>query len=416
MIRSVIIVLVTLFGFTAMAQQRTSSPYSYFGLGQQTFKGTIENRSMGSIRTYVDSIHVNLRNPAAYGQLRLTTYSVGMVHTENWSTDGVNNDTYDNTNVEYVSVGIPVSKKTAFGFGLVPFQSVGYNLGSLDSDLYTNFSGRGGLNRAYFSIGTQLVEGLSLGAEIRYSFGEEENSSSVVRSDVQYGTNERNETDFSGASWNFGAHYRKLFNNGKEVQISATYSPESNLGAVNNRTVTRIQLLPGPTERPIEIRELGESSDKLRLPSELSVGLGYGEQLKWFVGGEYILRGSIATTMRSQTPTNVSFKDATSYRLGGYYIPDYNSVTSYWKRVTYRAGLRYEDLGMELNGENITEFGISFGMSLRVGQTSAFSNATIGFEYGQRGSTNNGLVKEDFASISIGLSLNDRWFQKRKFK
>lgn len=67
-----------------MAQQRTSSPYSFFGLGQQTFKGTIENRSMGGIRTYSDSIHVNLRNPASYGNLRLTTYTVGAVHTETW--------------------------------------------------------------------------------------------------------------------------------------------------------------------------------------------------------------------------------------------------------------------------------------------------------------------------------------------
>lgn len=103
-------------------------------------------------------------------------------------------------------------------------------------------------------------------------------------------------------------------------------------------------------------------------------------------------------------------------RLGGYYIPNYNSITSYWHRATYRAGIRYEETGLSLNGNDINEFGISFGMSIPVGQTSAFSNATIGFEYGQRGTTNNGLIKEDFFSLSLGLSLNDKWFQKLKYR
>jgi hypothetical protein len=28
--------------------------------------------------------------------------------------------------------------------------------------------------------------------------------------------------------------------------------------------------------------------------------------------------------------------------LGGYFIPNYNSFTSYAKRIVYRAGLKYE--------------------------------------------------------------------------
>ncbi|PQJ31905.1 hypothetical protein BST92_08180 [Nonlabens arenilitoris] len=415
MIRSILIVLVALTCFTGMAQQRTSSPYSFFGLGQQTFKGTIENRSMGGIRTYSDSIHVNLRNPASYGNLRLTTYTVGAVHTETWAETNTASETYDNTTIEYISIGVPVSKKAAFGFGLVPFQSVGYELGTLTEDTYTNFNGEGSLNRAYFGIGYQPFEGFNIGGELRYNFGEEINSSSVVLADVQYGTNEVNETDFSGVSYNFGLHYNGKLSEKYEFQASATYSPESNITGDNNRILSTITLSGPSSEVIINSEEFDVPREKFKLPSEFSLGFGIGERLKWFAAAEYTLQGTSTTTNRSFAPATATFTDAASYKLGGYYIPDYNSISSYWKRATYRAGLRFEETGLQLNGEDITEFGISFGIGIPVGQTRAFSNANIGFEYGQRGTTSNGLVKEDFFSISLGLSLNDRWFQKRKY-
>ena len=78
--------------------------------------------------------------------------------------------------------------------------------------------------------------------------------------------------------------------------------------------------------------------------------------------------------------------------------------------MTYRAGMRYEDTGLVVNGENINEFGISFGVGLPVGRL--FSNINVGFEVGSRGTTNAGLVKENFFNTFISLSLNDRWFVK----
>jgi hypothetical protein len=38
----------------------------------------------------------------------------------------------------------------------------------------------------------------------------------------------------------------------------------------------------------------------------------------------------------------------------------------------------------------------------------------IGFEWGKRGTTAADLIEEKYFRVNIGLSLNDRWFQKRK--
>jgi hypothetical protein len=94
-------------------------------------------------------------------------------------------------------------------------------------------------------------------------------------------------------------------------------------------------------------------------------------------------------------------------------VPDYNSFSKYWKRATYRAGLHFENTGLEINNETIKEFGISFGVGLPVGNV--FSNVNLGFEIGKRGTTNQNLIQENFFNVNISLSLNDRWFQKRKY-
>ena len=83
--------------------------------------------------------------------------------------------------------------------------------------------------------------------------------------------------------------------------------------------------------------------------------------------------------------------------------------------MTYRLGARYEESGLYIQNESIDEFGISFGLGLPLGR--GFSNANLTFEYGQRGTNNAGLVKEDFFKVGLSLSLNPLrpWFVPNKY-
>src|SRR5690606_14890358 len=107
------------------------------------------------------------------------------------------------------------------------------------------------------------------------------------------------------------------------------------------------------------------------------------------------------------------YENSSSVSIGGFYIPDYNSYSSYLKRVVYRGGLRFENTGLNINDETINEFGISFGLGIPVG--SMFTNANLGIEIGRRGTTNRNLIQENFINLQLSLSLNDRWFEKRKY-
>ena len=163
----------------------------------------------------------------------------------------------------------------------------------------------------------------------------------------------------------------------------------------------------------VDVQEISVPDTDFDLPSSVTVGLGIGEKNKWFFGGEYTSQQTSSFSNRTFTPDNVSYEDATQMRLGGFYTPKYNSISSYWERMTYRAGFRYEETGLVVSNEDINEFGISFGVGLPTGRR--ISNLNLQFEVGQRGTTNANLIQENFFNVGVSLSINDLWFVQSKF-
>ena len=112
---AIFIILNTL---TMYSQTGSLSPYSFYGVGVNTFKGSMDNRSMGGLNVYSDSIHLNLTNPAAYSELKLVNYSIGLNYNNyNFKTDATN-ESATSANINYLAVGIP-TKHLNFGFGII---------------------------------------------------------------------------------------------------------------------------------------------------------------------------------------------------------------------------------------------------------------------------------------------------------
>ncbi len=396
----------------AFAQVGTTSPYSYFGIGSLKFRGTVENRSMGGIGVYSDSIHLNLQNPAGVAGLRLVNYSIAGSHKSNKLSNSVESQKATTTSLDYLALGIPMGKFGA-SFGVLPYTSSGYRLESRTETTTTQYTGTGGMNKAFITFAYQITPELSFGVDTNYNFGNIENNSLSFQDEIQLGTSELNRSDLLGFSFNFGALYKKPVFDKLEWHSSLTYTPETNFVSENARTVQTVLLLPTGNSTPIDSREITVGNTDFTYPSLLTLGTGIGEAKKWFVGGEYSSQKTSNLTNRTVELENVIFEDATKFRLGGFYIPDYNSFGSYLKRIVYRGGFRFEETGIKVNDESINEFGISFGLGLNLGRS--FSNINIGVEYGQRGTKNNGLVQENFFNVFVGLSFNDKWFEKRLY-
>jgi len=434
MIKKLVIVLVAFFALQMNAQEGTASPYSFYGIGSLKFKGTVENRSMGGLSIYTDSIHVNLRNPAAYvspnlkilnNESRPIKFSIAASHNSiNLKADSGSAE-MSSTTVDYMAMSIPLGK-FGFGLGILPYTSVGYKLEDINSSnqVLNRYRGEGGLNKAFVGLGYQITDKLSAGIDMSYNFGNIQNTAIEYLYDdegnlVQYQTREQNRSDLSGININIGLTYKTMINEKLELQSGFTYSPQSDISSKNTRTFSTIVINEQSGQEfavnsiDADLETLGLDATDLTLPYRLSFGAGIGAPRKWFLGAEYTYQNTSAFSNPIVSIDNASFVNASNISIGGFFIPDHNSFSSYFKRAVYRAGIHFENTGLEINNETINEFGISFGVGLPVGKW--FSNANLGLEVGRRGTTNQNLIQENFVNFQLSLSLNDRWFEKRKY-
>nr|WP_322625911.1 hypothetical protein [uncultured Flavobacterium sp.] len=416
----------------AFAQQNNSSPYSFYGVGDTKFKGTAENRGMGSIGVLTDSIHINLQNPATYGQLKFSTFTIAATTTKSKLQTQSESSDAGRTSVDYLALALPF-KKFGVGFGLMPYTSVGYKIQNTTApfpDGYTRirqFEGNGGLNRVFGGVSYNVTKNFSLGAEFSYYFGNIETKSNTVidpnsngttnNLPLQYYTREKNTSNYGGLSFNFGAYYTKLINKKYTWTASAVFTPESELNADTKREIATILLSSGGAEQIVDVRypNANSGTNDNKMPMKVALGTGFGQARIWSIGGEFTHTGNNVLGNRFDNITNVTFQNAQRFAVGGYYIPKYYSFTSYLSRITYRAGLRYETTGMVISGQTIKDKGVSLGVGLPLAGVGG-SNLNIGAEYGQRGTKAAGLIQENYFNVFISLSLNDRWFVKRKFE
>ncbi|MBW8242143.1 hypothetical protein K1F50_04980 [Muricauda oceani] len=416
MIKKILIAFLCVVAHGVFAQNGTISPYSYFGIGDHRDNGAVDTQMMGGVSMYGDSIHINLSNPAAYSKLRLTAYTAGISHKEYRLKSWDEQQNASVTNLDYLSIGFPLARNVGFGFGLMPFSSVGYSLTSTSAngEITNVFEGEGGLNRVYASIGFEPIKNLSLGVTANFNFGNLEYQRVQSVEGVQFGTLDNRESSVNGYDFNYALNYTPTIKDKYTLYTSVLINTQGNLVSKNNQTLGSFSLSNGNNVEVVDV-DLDASNlrnTELKIPTRTTMGLGFGENKKWFLGAEYSFQKMSDFENTFLGLDNVDYSDASTYALGGYWIPDYRALTGYLNRITYRAGLRYDVTGMVVNNKEINNFGITFGLGLPLGAD--FSNLNVGFELGRRGTTDANLIEESYFKINLGLSLNARWFVKTK--
>ncbi|WP_299046738.1 hypothetical protein [uncultured Polaribacter sp.] len=428
MIKKLVSVFFLLTFVTLSAQRNsTSSPYSFFGLGEQFSPRTIEQSAMGGIGVAFNHYkYLNFTNPAAIAEIRYTTYTFGVLNT-NLTIKDVNTSQSGNaTNLSYFALAFPIGKKAGASLGIQPVSSVGYGLNNtvLDADgnfaEFSSFSGNGGVSRVYGTFGLKVTKELSIGVEAGFSFGNTENTITEQRTGVTLFTEFNEETQIRGGVVKVGAQYNKELKNKLRISAGASAKLGNELDVTGNEylysvgfngngvRVSRDTILDNPV------------TGKYTLPLKITLGAGVGKYDKWYVGVEYEGQDAIQTSgFLNNSSAAFRYGNSNRFSLGGFYLPKMNSISSYWERVTYRAGIRLEKTGLLVDGSGtntnftpIDDFGISFGLGIPLKQLSTLN---MGLEYGVRGTTDNNLIQENYFNFRLGLSLTDvNWFKKRK--
>lgn len=111
--------------------------------------------------------------------------------------------------------------------------------------------------------------------------------------------------------------------------------------------------------------------------------------------------------------SNVFATDNHQFSIGFEKFSKQSAFGSYFKQMGYRLGAHYYSSLYEIDGQNVSDYGISFGFAFPLRKS--FSTLNLSAEIGERGSLEGKLVREQYLNIYLGVTINDKWFIKRKY-
>lgn len=430
--------MVVLTSLTVKAQVTTQSPYSKFGVGN--IKGMLlpQFRAMGGISTAVYKpndyySNVNPQNPASYAGIDLSTVDVGMSFgMTNLKSGGTSENSF-NATLSHLVLGIPVSKKSALSFGLVPYSELGYeftNKATLtgtgtnpsSQDVNYLYAGEGGLNKAFIGYGHRFGH-LNLGANAEYVFGNlvQSRSTELItpagEADNSISSRMQNKNSVGGFSFSYGMQYDIPLNSKTSIVLGYSGSSASTINSTKSYIVTQYTKTASGDENTAIDSLISTENGKtnLKMPLIHNFGFTIQKRNKWMIGADYRMG---KWSKMSIDGVNQGLQDTYGFSVGSQITPDMNSIGSYFNRVDYRLGFQYDKTYIQLNNQDIKQMAVTFGFGFPMARsTSGLAIYKINFttELGRRGTTNNNLLQENYINFHLGFTLNEKWFRKFRF-
>lgn len=434
------LIITLLFPLLGFAQVSSVSPYTLFGIGDLSEGYFLRNISMGGTGIALrDPIFMNLSNPASYSSLELTTLEIGLTHRFINQTDNKTGTSVENqsTFFHYFGLGFKFTEKWGFGVSLTPYSKVGYNIFTEEEvdgfgDTRYTFKGEGGIDQIVVGTSYEILKNLSLGANLRYLFGSTDRSTSAEFYDGSFFNSKRNtRTRVADVIFDFGAQYTlDSINNKYDLTLGAIYNSQSSIKTYRSYVDYTFNYINGVENQKDTLSFIQDQRGETILPAKFGGGLTYGKRDNRIYSYSWLIAADFSTTLWSQYRNydeEGGLNDSWRVSVGGYFIPGFafNQNTgrrSYMSQVEWRLGGFYENSNVLVDNTPVTVYGASLGWSfpfrprnLAPGDAK-LNNFSFGIVVGSKGAESDNIIKEDFINLTFGITLNDMWFQKRKYR
>ncbi|HSY75783.1 MAG TPA: hypothetical protein VK890_02935, partial [Bacteroidia bacterium] len=350
-----------------------------------------------------------------------------------------------NTYFGYFAIAFPISNSFGASFGMRPMSNVGYSInttGNIDSNgtsigtTNNQYVGSGGINQLHMGLAysPKCWKNVAVGANLNYLFGYLDYTQNVIYSPnlLAFNSQEIEHTTIHGFSGDFGLMYTigrlgKKHDSLWQVVLGATVSPNTNLFA--NYNLMDLSYVPASPQNNIDTVQDSSAGGKIRIPLSFGVGITI---IKRDRNNNNMLMLSFDLTWQSWNQysflgQNQSLSNSRQMNVGIQWIPHknlYNTTNksqAFFGRIHYRLGFSMNQTYLDLNNTPITDTYVSFGLGIPIGAPYAPPMNTqlgvlnFGFQIGELGTTNNNLLREDYAKVLVAFTFNSRWFQKRLY-
>ncbi|MBK7173198.1 MAG: hypothetical protein IPH84_08185 [Bacteroidales bacterium] len=405
-----------------LLSQTGNTPYSRYGIGKLYSNSNSYYMAMGGSAIGVRSpLFVNPYNPASYTSFDSTSFIFDAAMFANAVTlkTSAASEKLNDAGLAYITMGFPITRWWKSSLGVLPYSVMGYKIG-IDSVLSGfgkveySYSGNGGLNRAYIGNAFQPFKNLSVGVNLSYIFGtlDKERSVSFPDSTYIFGSKLINSTIVRNLHLEFGLQYHDILKNGTSLTAGLTFSPNQSLGTTYDfLAVSYFHNYTSNLDVTTDtaVFESGKSGS-IGIPLSIGGGFSLAKQNRWLATAD----------IQYQKWEDFSFlgssgllKNSLRISVGGQYKPSPLDIGKYYNRINYRMGFKFEQSNLELRNTRLNDFGISFGIGLPMKKSRSTVNLAI--ELGTFGTTDNQLIKENYFRFTVGASMFEKWFLKRKY-
>ena len=411
-----------------LSQTAESSPYSRYGIGNLQSTGFNINNAIGGLAYGInESSNINFANPASYGffKERSFTFETGIENTALTLSTTDTSQTNYNTSMGFLAFGFPVPKWWGSSFGIRPFTKAAYTTGETVNSTNTGsvnytYEGAGGINQFYWGNGFQF-NGLAIGINTSYLFGPLEKNRRQIfdqTNTLNYYNNEL--INLGGFYFNYGMQYSHTMDSLFKKQLSKPITLTLG-GVVDFNTslkarkkeigITFIEYIEDPfLILPLDTVLSTHDTNSIVFPKSIGVGITLKRGNQLLIGLDYEQR--IWSEYLSFGEKDPSITDSKRYAFGIQYTPN-SKANNYLATVHYRAGLNYQNSNLIINGLQLDQYGTTFGVGLPLKRLKSVLHLSV--EWGERGTTEKGLLKESYWKTRFGITLNDLWFVKRKY-
>ncbi len=407
----------------AQFNNNTSSPYSRFGLGELQPNSFGRTTAMGGASLASrNNQQINLANPASYTAVD----SLGFMfefgvssQLSRFSNDLTSMDALD-INFRYFAMNFQITNWLATSLGLTPYSDVGYdvevptevpNAGNILQKYY----GEGSLSKAFFGLAIEPVKNISVGANLNYMFGLLNRNSETFFLDSPglYNSQKFESLRLRDFSFSLGAQATIPLSQNQRLTFAAVFENPQYTGFYSDIRSKFIQVQQGTSsvsDSQIDTLSL-ENQISVQFPMSYGAGISYVKDNSLEINADYYRQGWGDINLPGSG--NEVLTNLDKFAMGAEWIPNRFSIRSYMNRIAYRAGAKFERSYLMLDGQQIKDFGITFGVGLPVYRSNSTIN--ISAELGRKGTKEHNLVLENYARLNLSVNLYDLWFIQRRF-
>lgn len=444
-----VLLTVILIAFFLPVFSQDNSPYTRYGLGDIVPSTNINMRGMGGISAgYNDFLSINFNNPASYGSFQAIREAKSKklaygraildlgLNFENRTLiqPGVTETfTASNALFSHLQVGVPLRPNWGLSFGLRPLSRISYSMvhserTAIDSTV-TLSEGDGGAYLVSAGLGHRFSlskkTSLSLGLNAGYLFGKKDYSTRIgfINDSIQYKNgNFQTKTTYGNIYLNGGLQFHVRLDSATFFTFGGYGNLRQKLNA--SQDIIRETYFYNENTGNMRLDSVYESKDnkgKIEYPSSFTAGftiqrIPTGQKGGWLIGIDYAQANWADYRFYGQVDSTINKWEL---RLGGEIRPSLAAGRkSYFSNIVYRAGFFTGPDYIKV-GKKLPVWGATFGLGLPVLSQNRFSpgQATIinlAFEYSRRGNSQN-ILRENMFRVSVGLSLSDFWFVRKKY-